>query len=77
MCFIVHCLSNADKSLPIIVTSPRGPLADVGIIEGRELDTEHYNGSILRIYKVRVVTITHLCNNGFLLMVLVYALVNI
>ena len=53
------------------------PLIDVRIIMGREIDTEHYNGSILRIYKVRVVTITHLYNNGFLLIALVYALVNI
>ena len=44
---------------------------------GREIDTEHYNGSILHIYKLGVVTITHLYNNGFLLIVLVYALVNI
>ena len=43
----------------------------------RELDTKHYNGSILRIYKLGSLTITDLCNNGFLLMVLVYALVNI
>ena len=43
----------------------------------RELDTEHYNGSILHIYKLGVLTTTHLYNNGFLLIVLVYALVNI
>ena len=30
--------------VPIIVTSPRGPLADVGIIEGREDDTPEYHG---------------------------------
>ncbi len=47
------------------------------VIIPRELDTEHYNGSILHIYKLGVLTITHLYNNGFLLIVLVYALVNI
>jgi hypothetical protein len=61
-------------------TSFRGtppPLYCAGIIIRRELDTKHYNGSTLRIYKLGSLTTTDLCNNGFLLMVLVYALVNI
>ncbi len=49
------------------------PLYCVGIMIGSVINGYDYNGSILRIYKLGVLTTTHLYNNGFLLMMLVYA----